>query len=176
MKTAAAALFVLVLGATALAGQRVYTWQDERGVLHFSDQPPPPGAKASEKWVEPLEPVGSSAPESGTSPAGEAEAPRPAPAEDGRPQVVVTSRMASPVAERVWRISGEVRNTGGGEARRVAVIVRVTDPGQGTECLTTALPVEPADLPPGATGKFEDYLESPCFLGNAGVEVVPEWN
>ncbi|MBL8265717.1 DUF4124 domain-containing protein [Steroidobacter sp.] len=42
------ALYVLlVLAAPALAGQTVYTWKDDKGVTHWSDQPVP-GAKKVE--------------------------------------------------------------------------------------------------------------------------------
>jgi len=40
------ALYVLLaLAAPALAGQTVYTWKDEKGVTHFSDQPRPGAEK-----------------------------------------------------------------------------------------------------------------------------------
>lgn len=47
------ALYVLLaLAAPALAGQTVYTWKDEKGVTHFSDQPQP-GAEKMELQASP---------------------------------------------------------------------------------------------------------------------------
>jgi glutaredoxin len=39
---------VVCLGATAVAAGQMYRWVDERGVVQYSDQPPPPRARKVE--------------------------------------------------------------------------------------------------------------------------------
>jgi glutaredoxin len=55
----------LFLAATAAAAQQVYRWTDEKGRVHVTDTPPPPGAKG----VRPLGPAGraASTPQAGGS-------------------------------------------------------------------------------------------------------------
>jgi len=174
-------------GVSFAAAQAVYVWRDERGVLNFSDQPPPtdiPGVEERLLGVSPA-PVGAATPapsggvgfgeegrtETGGSPAG-----RNRQREEGPARVVIARQEVEPVSQDVRELRGRVLNMGGTTARRVAVAYRITDPGQGTPCITGEIPVEPGDLEPRATGQFEALLETPCFRGNAGIELSPAWD
>jgi glutaredoxin len=52
------ALLLGVLAAGAALGQQVYRWTDERGRVHITDTPPPPGAKAVQKSRAPAAAAG----------------------------------------------------------------------------------------------------------------------
>jgi hypothetical protein len=45
-------LCLAVLATPAVAGADIYRWKDANGVVHFSNEPPPPGAKVIEKTEE----------------------------------------------------------------------------------------------------------------------------
>ncbi len=169
------------------SAQSVYMWRDERGVLNFSDQPPPTGVRGVEERV--LE--GRTPPVAGPTPApaegsvpgaaaggepGAARAGQRQPREEGPSRVVLARQEVEPVSPDVREVKGTVVNTGGTTARRVAVVYRITDPGQGTPCITGEIPVEPEDLEPRAIGHFAAFLETPCFRGNAGIELSPAWD
>jgi hypothetical protein len=57
MMRAVALAMLLVLPLLA-AGQAMYKWVDERGVTHFSDDPPPDGKGATKMEVKPAAPEG----------------------------------------------------------------------------------------------------------------------
>lgn len=54
MKTsiALASLLALALGASAAHAAKFYKWTDEKGVTHYTVDPPPPGAKSSEVRIK----------------------------------------------------------------------------------------------------------------------------
>lgn len=55
------ALLATLLVAAAASAQQVYRWTDERGRLHVTDTPPPPGAKLLQKSGVPAEAPGAAA-------------------------------------------------------------------------------------------------------------------
>ncbi len=185
----ALAMLAVVRGATA---QDVYTWTDERGVVHFSDVPPVGVPNVEKREVKPF-------PESQkqTAGGGGAAAPASAPAavESGQPpsdqsapgkaarseefrgpaRVIATSREVTPRGPRSRHVIGSVKNVGGRAARRVAVILRVAD-SQGGECLREEVDVAPSTLGSGETGNFDTTIDTPCFLEDAGVDIEPSWD
>lgn len=62
-----AALLALALGASTAEAAKFYKWTDEQGATHYTVEPPPAGAKASEVRIK-------------TSSVTDAEEPQPAPA------------------------------------------------------------------------------------------------
>jgi hypothetical protein len=57
----------------------------------------------------------------------------------------------------------------------VYVGIRVTDTGQGDECVREDIDVNPSELSPGETGTFAAWFDNPCFLGEAKVDLTPGW-
>jgi len=172
-----------ILAWTALAGiaqaQTVYTWKDAQGVLHFSDEAPVGVEKFEKRTLE----EAPAATAEGETPAEVLTVvtpvpPTPEPAQRyaGDARVVLAQHQLLPAGPSTRRLTGTVKNSGGKLARRVTVIVNITDAAQGSPCVSEELPVTPADLPPGGTGKFEGDIETPCFLGSAGVEINPAWD
>jgi glutaredoxin len=49
MKRRASIVLALVLAAGSAGAQQMYRWVDERGGVHITDTPPPPGAKSVQK-------------------------------------------------------------------------------------------------------------------------------
>ena len=37
-------------------------------------------------------------------------------------------------------------------------------------------PIDPENLDPSDRGTFDDYVDTPCFLGNADIEISPAWD
>lgn len=58
-------LAVVLIGAAASAGAQLYRWTDQQGRVHFTDTPPPPGARNVQKKGMPK---GSSAPAGAAEP------------------------------------------------------------------------------------------------------------
>ena len=178
-----AAAWGMLLPAIAMA-QSVYTWTDKHGVVHFSDEAPP-GVKGVEKrTLETAPPLVSG--QDGEATPGEtpvlAVTPVAEPtkaskhAAEGPSEVVLTGRKVLPEGgARTRHLIGTVKNVGGEDATEVAVVIKVTDAGQGSECLTTEASVEPETLKPGEEGKFDQFVETPCFLGDFAVDVAPAW-
>ena len=56
MKTVAiAAVLVCACAALCASAQQMYKWKDEKGVTHFSENPPPDGAKGEKIEVKPIQ-------------------------------------------------------------------------------------------------------------------------
>lgn len=49
---ALASLLALALGASAAHAAKFYKWTDDKGVTHYTIDPPPPGAKSSEVRIK----------------------------------------------------------------------------------------------------------------------------
>lgn len=47
------AIFAIVLGATFAASAQIYRWTDDKGRVHVTDTPPPPGAKGVKRSLSP---------------------------------------------------------------------------------------------------------------------------
>jgi len=67
----------LLLVASPLLAQTVYTWKDAKGVTHYSDAPPPKG-KYSDRRIEAAPPTPTAPVADATVPAAEAAARKPA--------------------------------------------------------------------------------------------------
>lgn len=180
----AATVIAMFLPAVAL-GQAVYKWKDSRGVIHFSDEAPPNVQNVEKRAMEPQPPLVVQDEQAG----GEAaETPAPevlvveTPETTGRTarsqgpaQVVVQDRKVTPDGPQTRHVTGKVKNVGGKSARRVGIVVTVTDADQGSICLRTEASVGPDILAPGETGSFDEYVDTPCFLGNFSIDIAPVW-
>lgn len=172
---AAVVLFVAIGRSEA---QRVYTWKDERGVIHFADAPPKDGEFGVKDLPVPPAPPPPT-PEAGT-PAGTAPEVTPAtpaatPA-DAEARVVIEEQSSRSAGDAAQRYFGRVKNVGGTEAKNVRVTIAVRETVQGADCLQDEIAVSPADLPPGETGTFTADFENPCFNGPTDAKLRPEWD
>lgn len=176
--------------APCVRAQTVYTWKDDKGVVHFSDESPE-GVKGVEKLTleapAPLisETEGEGAPEGGGesqmvvtpaagSPEGGAQPQAAAPS--GPSEVVVLGAELSPLSATERKVRGRLRNIGGRDARRVSVRVVIADGDTGNLCLTGDIDASPTNLGPGENGAFEGDLNTPCFYGNPKIAYYPEWD
>jgi len=151
--------------------QTVYKWTDERGVIHFADEPPP-NTHAEERNL-PVPPPDQPAP-----PAGDSEEAAPSnnsQAGKGPAQILMVSHQEIRNGPQSARVVGQVKNVGGQDAGAVGVTLSATDAVQGNPCLNQQAAVTPSTLPPGETGNFDVDLDSPCLAGNASVDVAPFW-
>ena len=167
------------LTATPVRGQSVYRWTDERGVVHFSDQPPPGGTKFELRDMPPAPRPVPATPAAGESPVAgviseAAATPKPR-AKTRAARVEITEHEAEPAGNGVQDFSGTVENVGGSVAEDVVVVITVTEPVQGAQCLREEIDVDPSTLPPGDSGTFSVRLQNPCFLGPTTVDIRPEW-
>ncbi len=184
-------LAVLWLSASDARGQAVYRWTDERGVVHFSDSPPPAG---TEVQVQNLPAVPAAPTSDGVSPD---DAPAPgtevtpaapegaaaeggATAQTGREkkkpaQLAVIDQQVRAQDGGVREFSGTVKNTGGATAHDVVVVISVTEPVQGASCLREEVDVQPSVLKPDEVGSYSIELENPCFYGPINTDVNPDW-
>lgn len=187
-----AGVCVLLLGSMA-AAQTVYTWRDDKGVVHFSDENPE-GVKNVEKLTldvpAPLVSDGGEG-QQGGGPPGEggpgetmvvtpaAPGPQagatPAPP-NGPSEVVFLGADLSPISNTQRHVRGKLRNVGGNTALKVAVRIVVADGGTGNLCTTGELAAQPLELGPGESGTFEGDIDTPCFLGNPSISYYPEWD
>jgi hypothetical protein len=176
MKMVSALLAALLLSASAAAAT-VYKWTDARGVVHFSDVPPPTtsGIKAETMPEAPPPVARPPAPPISPQEAGQAERAGADAAPSGPAQVVLTDQQAESIRPTVQSFSGKVKNRGGAEARDVFITIRVTEPTQGDECVRDEIDVEPSTLAPGAEGTFSAAFESPCFHGPVTAELSAVW-
>lgn len=152
--------------------QTVYTWTDEKGTVHFSDQRPA-GAKnvaerrmPAEKESEPVD-----ATEAPTLPERE----RAAATRAGAPQVVLERQDIERTGASSFRVAGTVRNTGGTAAPGVRISLAAPDPVQGNPCLEDEIAIEPDPLPPGESVSFEKVVDHPCLHGDARIELAVRW-
>lgn len=175
-------LGVLALGLLAILaahvpsyGQTVYRWVDERGVVHFSQEPPPPGQQFEVQHL----PQAPEAPE----PTEEASSPEPEGAEaeltpalpTGAARIEISGQSVGQIGPSMRRFTGELKNTGGRPAEDVRVEIVVTEVTQGDECLRAEVEAQPSDLAPNATATYQTELDSPCFFGETRVEIEPLW-
>lgn len=173
--------FELLAGGDRLQAQRVYRWTDERGVVHFSDSPPPEGAGNVELKNLPREPVAPSA--AGEAPSSDAPSPAepavaataPTPKRRGEARVELVDQDQVHAGDAVYEFSGKVENAGGTTAEDVLVVITVTESNQGARCVTEEVEVDPPTLKPGETGTYSISLENPCFHGPINTEVRPDW-
>lgn len=160
-------------------GQRVYTWKDERGVIHFADTPPK-GVKFDVQDM-PVPPTAPPAAEDERSPAATPPAATPGAEKakegaEGEARVVIEQQSSRSGGDAVQRYSGRVKNVGGADAKNVRVSIAVRETVQGADCLEDEIEVTPADLSPGATGRFTAELENPCFNGPTDAKLRPVWD
>jgi len=159
-------------GAEPAQAQRITRWFDEKGIVHFSTSPPPPGVKyemlnlpvvstESSKSKKSPEQAKSGAVESTTS------------QEDAR--IVLKEKDSETVGPSSREFRGTVKNVGGERARDVSVVLSVFEDGQGNDCLQNDLRVKPSSLKPGETGTYSVVLESPCFFGRPRIQITPRW-
>ena len=183
----------LLLLVSSVSAQTVYTWKDDKGVVHFSDENPGGGVKNVEKLT--LEVPAPLVTEEGAGAAGGQEeggkmtvTPAAGGGQPGQPNAPQAQTFSGP-AEVVFlgaelftnsstqrRVRGKLRNTGGDPAHRVSVRVTVADGDTGNLCGTAEFDGAPRDLAPGETGGFEGFLDTPCFLGNPTISYYPEWD
>ena len=171
-----------MLPGIALA-QSVYTWTDEKGVIHFADEAPPDVKNVEKRALEAPQPLIRDEQAEGT-PGEVIEVATPVPeptvqsgkiVSEGPARVVLTQRKAIPEGAETRHLIGEVKNIGGETATRVAIIIKVTDADQGSECVSGEVAIDPETLEPGQDGTYDDYVDTPCFLGNASIEITPIW-
>lgn len=164
--------FLSRIGAHVAEAQPVYKWTDDKGVVHFSDEPPPTGVDYQLRALPPP-PVG------GEEPAGETGAAAPQPttsaADSGPATIEITEQKEDPVGESAHEYRGEVKNVGGRKATDVAVLLKVTETNQGAECLDEQIPVQPSVLGPGETGTYSAQFSNPCYFGPTSAVLRPDW-
>jgi hypothetical protein len=178
---------VLLLVSSAVA-QTVYTWKDDKGVVHFADESPE-GVKNVEKLTldVPAPLVSEDTGDEGGAPGGEsgekiavtpaAGGGQPPAGQFSGPAEVIflgAELFANSSTER--KVIGKLRNTGGDPAHKISVRVVIADGDTGNLCTTGELDGEPRDLGPGDTGGFQGLLNTPCFLGNPKITYYPEWD
>jgi hypothetical protein len=182
------ALAVILLFGSAAASQTVYTWKDDKGVVHFADEKPEGVNDVEKLTLEAPAPLVSGR-EEGEQPAegGDAESMSVTPAAgggsdaqaqraSGPSEVVFLGAELSPAGKTARNVRGRVRNSGGEPARRVTVRVVITDAQSGNLCTAGDLDVTPAALGAGETGTFEGTLDTPCFYANPKISYYPEWD
>ena len=161
MKVTGLLLLLLLVGSLASA-QTVYRWEDERGVVHFSDAPPP-GAKNVQSRNMPLVPKPAVRGAENRDPAeetgvtevskdGETEKPETADGEPSAARVEVKKQDVNASGDATGEFTGQVENVGGSRANDVAVVIEVTETNQGAHCLEEEVDVSPSALEPGEKG------------------------
>jgi hypothetical protein len=184
VKTAGCALVFLLLGNLASA-QTVYRWEDERGVVHFSDAPPrdaknvqtrsmPRAPKPAIRGTEGPSAVADDASTTGDS--VQSEKPATADATPSAARIEIKKRDVNPTGEATNEFTGEVENVGGSRANDVIVVIDVTETNQGDHCLREEVDVSPSSLDPGEKGSFSATLSNPCFYGPVATSVQAEWD
>jgi hypothetical protein len=169
------AVFVL-LAAPVVAEQTIYTWTDEKGVVHFADEPPldVQGVERRVLSVPPAAVPVRPATEAPATPDGTVLSPGESEASEAR--VVVLSSETPRLGPSSLQVSGKVKNEGGRPANGVTVTVTVLDDTQHNPCLNTNVSVDPESLEPGETGKFDAELDNPCLYGNPSVRFEADWD
>ena len=174
------ALAALVAAVLAVGGRSnaadVYRWTDERGVVHFSDVPPPQAGKFTTESLPDAPPraaesEGNAAPVEGAA----AAAPAAEQTSVGPASVVLKAHDAVAVGPATQAFRGKVKNQGGSAARDVTIAIVVTEPIQGAECLRDVIDVEPPTLRPGEEGSFDAQFDNPCFHGPTNADLRAEW-
>jgi hypothetical protein len=173
---------LLVLVGSLVSAQTVYRWEDERGVVHFSDAPPR-DAKNVESRSMPSAPRLAVRGTEEASVAAEddskdVESQESGPADDkpSEARVEIKKQDVNPVGDATSEFSGEVENVGGSRASDVVVVIEVTETNQGAHCLREEVDVSPSSLDAGEKGSFSVTLSNPCFYGPIATSVRPEWD
>lgn len=164
----------VLLGCSIASAQTFYKWTDEKGVVHFSDVPPPETKGVEERRL-PVPPAAEPARSESDAAASTQAAANPSQGLTGPARIIIVSQNTPRTGPSALHISGQVRNVGGAAARSVAVTISATDDTQGNPCLNEQAPVEPPTLHPGETGNFDVDLDSPCLYGKPGLDVAPVW-
>lgn len=181
-------LTLLLLGSVVSA-QTVYRWEDERGVVHFSDAPPRDAKNVESRKMRASKPaIRATGDPSGAAlePEGDSKKdpqqteskkkPATADSASGAARVEIKEKDVSPVGEATNEFSGEVENVGGSRANDVVVIIEVTETNQGAHCLREEVDVSPSSLDPGERGSFSVTLSNPCFHGPIDPDLRAEWD
>jgi hypothetical protein len=171
-----------LVGALLLAtmspvhSQTVYTWTDERGVVHFSDVPPSGGQPFEERGAPAAE-AATSADPSGSAASARVESAPEAAVEStpGPARVILTSHQDFPRGGNARHVIGLVKNVGGSVAARVGITAHVAD-SQGRECTREEIDVLPSTLQPGESGNFDGTITSGCFADGGTVDAEPHWD
>jgi hypothetical protein len=157
------------------AGQAVYKWTDERGVVHFSDVAPPAGTKYQVRDLPPPPPPPPPPPAAEAAVDAGGGAAAPAGERSGPALVEIVEQEEAAAGDDTHEYRGKVKNVGGATASDVVVLVSVTETNQGAECLDEEVEVEPANLAPGETGTYSTQFSNPCFLGPTRTSIKPDW-
>ena len=174
----------VTLVACAVAGwscsataQTFYKWTDERGVVHFSDSPPPSTHNVEERHLarQPVIEPAPAEPVAGAESPGDETSGRKGKSGEGPSRVILLSRQTPRTGPSALHLTGRVKNVGGAAAQRVSVAISAVDSTQGTPCLHEDSPVTPSTLGPGETGDFDVSLDSPCLYGEPNLDVAPTW-
>jgi hypothetical protein len=176
MVACAGVLLAITMQAATGAGQTVYRWTDERGGLHFTQSPPPPGVQYEDRRMPAARPAPTEAPVQAAAGEDVTPAGTPTPKLEGAARVELVRESARQMEPSVRLFKGTVRNAGRAEATDVVVNITVTETQQGAECLRVEVDVTPSSLPPGAEGTFEVELDNPCFFGDVSVKMEPDWD
>jgi hypothetical protein len=155
-----------------LRAQTVYQWTDEKGTVHFSDQPPAGRSVRVEERHLPVAPPREAA---GAEPASSPPASSVEAKEANETRVVLERQEAERSGASSFRVSGRVRNTGKSSAQAVRVLLSALDPVQGNPCFEQSVAVEPEVLNPGEAADFSLEIESPCFRGETTVQFDVRW-
>jgi len=158
-------------GAPGARADVVYQWTDQRGVVHFSDVPPPAATDVRQRDLPAAAAAATPpAPTAGVMPA----TPGPERA-SGQANVVLASDQTARIAPDAVRVVGTVRNDGDAPARGVHVVLSANDAGQNNPCLERPLAVQPDALQPRESGTFDAVVESPCLFGDPPLQLRPRW-
>jgi hypothetical protein len=179
---AAGAVWLAAAIPTTVAGQTVYKWVDENGVVHFADTPPTGKQEYEERSIAPA-PVTRRQTTTGDVP-DTADALPAAPAPEGAAaaargsgpaRVILTSQSALPRGTDARHVVGIVKNVGGESAANVRVTAHIAD-AQRNPCQNEDIDVVPSTLGPGESGNFDATLTSPCFLEEGSVDAEAVWD
>src|SRR5262245_4386322 len=164
MRTLHVIMLVILLPCDVLA-QEIYKWEDEKGVIHYGDQPTQPTAKPLEKDVVPYSNTGDLPAESPADKKarqrsereeerayGSGRQPRPSPSL-GRPKAWLDHN------DRL-RLSGTVRNSGKGMCAAPAVEVTVFDEN-GSIDGNFATAAFPGEIARGEEAQFDGEYFTP---------------
>lgn len=173
------ALAVLLPLGDRSEGQTFYRWTDERGIVHITDNPPQ-GVKYDTEQLKPPPPATDQKPAVATdgsaaettdkdTATGEEKEASPA-------RVIIEEQTNRSAGGSTKTFAGKTTNTGGTEARNVAIEITVTETVQGASCLRQRISVSPSALPPGESGSFSARLDNPCFHGPTDVQLTPRWD
>jgi len=173
----------VVAWGSCAAAQTYYKWTDDQGVVHFSDNLPPPNQKVEERHLAPpqahalpSDANGAGAGGAQAPPAAQAAAAKTPQARSGPARVVLTKSRSPHTGPSTVHVSGQVKNVGGEDAQNVRVEITALDSGQGNPCLHARAAVSPATLKPDEDGTFDSEIDNPCLYGDPSIDVAPKWD